>query len=253
AGPISGNEDDSNHLLGAFPCLFPYGYRGFEVDRPRKLSYAEHVRWALCYADRRFRLDIHFVFQAFGVLQKRQVCRSTCLQIKKADYHRYEQQIRKIDASTLIQSGKEEKDGKPVSNQAVRALKQHTSAIRSRVMATDESRRGIRSLIWGMTILKSPPSLWITINPSDIHDPIAQVFAGSDINLDNFENMSGPDATTRLCRIANDPYAASRFFHFIISLLLEELFGITKATRHSDVSRRQSVFGKVEGYIGTVE
>ncbi|KAF8124057.1 hypothetical protein EV363DRAFT_1119959, partial [Boletus edulis] len=250
---VPGDEDDPNHLLGCFPCLFPYGLGGFEVERRRKLSYAEHVRWALRYADRRFRLDIRFVFQVFGVLQKRQVCRSTCLQIKKPDYHRYEEQIRKIDARTLVQSGQEEKEGKPISSVAVRALKRHTSAVRSRVMATDESRRGVRSLIWGMTILKSPPSLWITINPSDIHDPIAQVLAGSEINLDRFDNTSGPDATTRLCRIANDPYAASRFFHFLINVLLEEVFGIQKATRHRDLSRRNSVFGKVEGYIGTVE
>ncbi|KAF8438103.1 hypothetical protein L210DRAFT_984820 [Boletus edulis BED1] len=146
-GLVQGDEDNPNHLLGAFPCLFPYGCGGFEVDRPKKLSYAEHVRWMLRYADRRFRLDIRFVFQVFGVLQKRQVCRSTCLQISKPDFNRYEEEIRKIDAQTLAQSGQEEKEGKPISSAAVRALKRHTSAVRSRVMATDESRRGEKHIM----------------------------------------------------------------------------------------------------------
>lgn len=104
-----------------------------------------------------------------------------------------------------------------------------------------------------MTILKSPPSLWITINPSDIHDPIAQVLAGAEIDLDTFDHSSGPDAVTRLTRVANDPYAAARFFHFMIGLLLREIFGISRVDTHSTFQRKPGVFGKVEAYVGTVE
>jgi hypothetical protein len=35
----------------------------------------------------------------------------------------------------------------------------------------------------------SEASLWITINPTDTHDPIAQVPAGQDINLDDLTIM----------------------------------------------------------------
>ena len=37
-----------------------------------------------------------------------------------------------------------------------------------------------------MCMMKGPPSLWITINPSDTRDPIAQVFAGEKIDMDDF-------------------------------------------------------------------
>ncbi|KAH9033810.1 hypothetical protein EDB85DRAFT_1816708, partial [Lactarius pseudohatsudake] len=72
-----------NHLLGSFPCLFPYGLGGFEVDRPRKVSYQAHARRVLRYADKRFRKDLHFIFQVFGVIQKRQVCAAATLQMSK--------------------------------------------------------------------------------------------------------------------------------------------------------------------------
>lgn len=104
-----------------------------------------------------------------------------------------------------------------------------------------------------MTILKSPPSLWITINPSDIHDPIAQVLTGAEINLNSFDRTSGPDASSRLSRIANDPYAAVRFFHFLISIILEEIFGLKHNDRRSSFNRKMGVFGQTEAYIGTVE
>jgi len=38
-----GSVDNPNHLLGSFPCLFPYGKGGFEVDRPHLVSYEAHT------------------------------------------------------------------------------------------------------------------------------------------------------------------------------------------------------------------
>ncbi|KAH8976856.1 hypothetical protein EDB86DRAFT_2768594, partial [Lactarius hatsudake] len=73
-----GSSENPNHLLGSFPCLFPYGLGGFEVDRPRKVSYQAHARWALRYTDKRFRKDLHFIFQVFGVLQKYPIVQVLC-------------------------------------------------------------------------------------------------------------------------------------------------------------------------------
>ena len=39
--------ENPNHLLGSFPCLFPYSYRGFEVDRLLVVSYEAHTQWCL--------------------------------------------------------------------------------------------------------------------------------------------------------------------------------------------------------------
>ena len=65
-----GSTENPNHLLGSFPCLFPYGLGGFEVDRPISISYDAHARWALRYEDKRFRKDYHFMFQVFGVYKR---------------------------------------------------------------------------------------------------------------------------------------------------------------------------------------
>jgi hypothetical protein len=231
--PFIGEHDNPNHLLGAFPCLFPYGMGGFEVERPHPLSYELHARWSMRYADRRFRMDIQFMFQVFGVLQKRQVCRSAVLQIKKQDFTSHQESFRHLQSTDLLKASNEEKRNIPVSNPIIRSLKHHLSAIRSKVKGTDESRTSIRSQIWGMSVMKGPPSLWITINPTDTHDPIAQVFTGAEIDLDNFNSNSPPDASERAVRIANDPYAAARFFHFTIKTILSELFGVTATHRRT--------------------
>jgi len=77
----------------------------------------------------------------------------------------------------------------------------------SRVLGSDQTRIRLRSQIWSTSIYLNPPSLWITINPCDLHDPIAQIFAGEEIDIDNFVATIGPSKTKRAENIANDPYA----------------------------------------------
>jgi len=52
--------------------------------------------------------------------------------------------------------------------------------------------------------------------------------AGVAIDLDKFCQTSGPDHRERATNIAGDPYAASKFFHFVIKAILVQLFGISK-------------------------
>ncbi|KAG2335735.1 hypothetical protein BDR05DRAFT_978910 [Suillus weaverae] len=250
----TGTTENPNHLLGAFPCLFPYGFGGFEIQHPRTISYEAQAKWTMQYSDRRFRKDFHFMFQVSRVIQKREVCRSAVLQVRKKAFHESESSFAHLTAEDLATAGREEASGKCPSHPIIRSLKKHLSAVRAKVTGTDESRINIRSYIWGMTIMKNPPSLWITINPTDTHDPIAQVFAGEDIDLDNFNCNLGPDSSHRTTIIANDPYAAANFFHFIIQAILEELMGISVSkSKNGHIMRHKGIFGTVEGYIGTVE
>lgn len=247
-----GGPGDANHLLGTFPTLFPYGLGGFEVDRPVPVPYEAHVRWTLRYEDRRFRRDPHFPFQVFGVCQKRQVCRASVLQMKRGCYMRHQNLLSTITAEDLTIASREETRGVPFSSPAVRTLRSQLSAVKTKVQGSDESRMSVRGKIWGTNLLHNPPSLWITINPADTQDPIAQVLAGAEIDLDNFCNAAGPDSVDRAVNMAADPYASAKFFHFMIETILEVLFGISKKSNGVFV-RREGIFGTVKSYVGTVE
>lgn len=255
--PVTGERNDGgpsnpNHLLAAFPTLFPYGTGGFETRREIDVPYEVHARWAMTYHDKRFRRDFHFPFQIFGVCQKRDICRSTVLMIKKSHFVKDMELISTISPSDLLKASIEEGRNVKFSNPAVRTLRKDLAAVRTRVRGSDEARTSVRSKIWGMNLACNPPSLWITINPSDTQDPIAQVLAGYDINLDDFCAVLGPNSAQRATNIAGDPFASAQFFHFIIKTVIEVLFGIRKTTT-GRLSRREGIFGYVKGYIGTVE
>ena len=245
-----GSPDNPNHLLASFPCLFPYGLGGFEVDRQSHVPYSVHARWSLRYDDKRFRKDHHFMFQIFGVLQKRKLCSAACLQITKRSFIQHENAIKSFTSADFELAANEERAHKPFSNPDMRTLRHTLSSIRAKVMGMDESRVRIHSLVWGMCVKKNPPSIWLTINPSDTQDPIAQVLCGENIDLDHFSAL---DHRPSAAAIASDPYGAATFFHLVIKAVLETLLGIEGKSNGRSIKREKGILGTVEAYIGTIE
>ncbi|KAF8263081.1 hypothetical protein EI94DRAFT_1807788 [Lactarius quietus] len=245
-----GTPKDPNHLLGTFPCLFPYGLGGFEVDRPRPVSYDSHCHWALRYSDKHFRQDHFFMFQVFSVLQKRQICAAAALQISRQSFLRYERHIQSLNPSDFEIAAAEEKACKSLSNKTIRSFRHSLSVVRAKAMGTDESRIKIRSQIWGMCMMKNPPSIWLTINPADTQDPIAQVLCGQDIDLDHFTKSDDRPCDVA---IASDPYASACFFHLMVNAILESLLGIKGSKHGNPIQREKGILGTIKVYIGTVE
>ena len=235
----------------AYPCLFPYGVGGIEAPQPVEVDFPSHVRWALQYSDRRFQKHETFPFVVFGILQHRQVLRSVKMQMRCKTFDRDARVLSTITADKLVKAQEEEEHKKPISDPAVRLLRQHIHSTTAQVMGSDQSRYKLRSQIWSTTMKKGPPSIWITINPSDLNDPIAQVFAGADIDMDAFASHCGPDKRQRAKNVASDPYASAKFFHFMIRTILETLFQI-KITKQR-VMTGKGLLGRISAYFGTVE
>jgi hypothetical protein len=193
-----------------------------------------------------------FLFQVFGVLQKHQVCKFAEIQVLRRDFAWNKKVLKSLKPADLEKAANEERRKVPFANPAVRTLWQIVSATRRCVMGMDESRLSLRSKIWGMTIRQNPPNLWITLNFSDTHDPIVHVLSGEQINMGGFNKTAGLESTRGAANAVEDPYAAVKFFHLSVKLILEELFGIT-VNKFKNIKRETRIFGRVGGYIGTVE
>jgi len=172
--------------------------------------------------------------------------------MKRPQFTQQKNLISTLKPQDLIKASQEETRKVRFSNPAVQALRDHLCATRTRVKGTDESRHHVRSKIWGTNLICNPPSLWITINPPDSQDPIAQVFAGAEIDLDKFCNMDGPTSTQRATNTAEDPFSSTKYFHFVVKCILEILFGIGNKS-NGRIDRKEGIFGKVQSYVGTVE
>ncbi|KAK6966652.1 hypothetical protein R3P38DRAFT_3612877, partial [Favolaschia claudopus] len=149
------------------------------------------------------------------------------------------------------QACREEEQGLPISDPTVKLLRQHVHSTAGRVKGSNQSRTSLRGQLWSTPVYLRPWNLWITIDPVDIHDPIAQIFAGEDIDLDKFMAVLGPDGEKRAQNIAADPYAAAKFFHFTIRTILEVLFGIEVTP--FQVQSSMGILCEVAAYFGFVE
>ena len=247
----TGAVERPNFFERAFPCLFPWGFGGIERDKEVSVEFSDHVKWCLQYRDRRFRTHETFPFVTFGILQRRQALGAAHVEMKRKKFEEDARLMSTITAAKLEEARIQEEKHQPIADPAVRLLRSHVHAAAGKVQGTDQSRYHLRSQIWSTSISHGPPSLWLTINPSDLHDPIAQVFAGEEIDLDDFVSTLKPDSSRRARNISNDPYAAAKFFHFMINAILQALFRI-KVTK-SKITAGMGVLGRVSAYFGTVE
>ncbi|KIL66497.1 hypothetical protein M378DRAFT_57908, partial [Amanita muscaria Koide BX008] len=245
------SEGASNYCAGAFPNLFPYGVGG--IDSHPSLGFTEHVRYCLLYHDRRFRQHHSFPFVMFGIFQKRQALASARIQIRRRDFERVSTDILKVTADDLKAAAIEKEQRMPIKNENVKKLLNCVKLTSGRIIGTDQSRAALRSKIWSTALIMGPPSIWMTINLADIHDPIAQLFCGEEIDLDHFNDLHGrcSNNIVRAQNIAQDPYAAAKYFHVMISIIVEALFGI-RATGKMTYSK-QGLLGRVSAYTGAVE
>jgi hypothetical protein len=240
-----------NYFVKAFPVLFPYGRGGLEADRETLLSLADHTRWAMLYHDRRFRINATFAFVSFSIQQRRQALNSARIQIRQRNFNKDAALIGSVTVEKLQEAASKEGTNESVDDPAIKALRKHIHATGGRVMGSDQARYKFRSQIWSTSLVHGPPTLWITINPNDVHDPVAQIFSGVDIDMDAFVNTQGPDGVQRGENIAKDPYAAAKFFHFTIDSIIDCLYGVKSTT--GMVKQEMGVLGKLAAYFGTVE
>jgi hypothetical protein len=249
--PSDSDSEQPNFSARAFPILFPYGVGGLEEPRPVPIEFKAHVRWTLRYHDQRFRRHETYPFVVFGITQRRDALQSARIQMRRKDFERDMRMMCSITKERWEVAIAQEKRKEPITDPAICAVRTHVHASAARVPGSNSHRVRLRSKIWSTAVWLGPPSLWITINPTDLHDPIVQIFAGEEIDLDNFVSAVGPSAERRAQNVAKDPYAASKFHHFIVAVILETLFG-ARRTKYKFTTTK-GIFGYLSAYFGMDE
>lgn len=230
-------------LAGLYPTLFCYG-RGVPEgkSRPVQINLQEHVRYLLSYNDRRFEMSHSFIFVVFNVLQRRDACFHAQLIATKPYFQASVHQIQSL-SSKDIELALESNSSKRVpiqTNDALKKLLQHINTIGGRVMGSTYSRTTLRTKIHALIYNQGLPSLFVTLNPADVHSPVALYFAGVKLDLDNIQNEQLMDSYRRAEIIASHPVATAKFFHVLISNILNTMV-------------IGGVLGPIKAYFGTVE
>jgi hypothetical protein len=127
-----------------------------------------------------------------------------------------------------------------IANPRINMLMKQIRAVGGSVMGSAYSRSALRAQIHGLIFNQGLPSIFMTINPADIHSRIALYFAGIDLDLDRILPETIPSTYERAQIIAAHPVATARFFNVLISSILKCIV-------------EKGVLGPIKAYFGTVE
>ncbi|KAF8603659.1 hypothetical protein BDV93DRAFT_442049 [Ceratobasidium sp. AG-I] len=244
-------HEDENPSAWTFPSLFPYGVGGLEAKRAVPVSFMEHTRVCLQHYDRRFRRDHMFPYWSMSIQQKRQALNAARLTMGRKDFDRTSAILTQLTEADLTKATQEEETGRSFSDARIVLLRKTVQVTMQKVMGSNASRALNRSKMWSTSLYLNPVNLWMTLNLVDRHDPICQIFAGENIDMDNLQGMLGLSAQDRARNVAEDPFAAAQFFFFLANTILETLFGFTPHARTGD--GRMGALGLGNAYYGMVE
>src|ERR1700761_9085778 len=246
-----------------WPTLFPYGvgmmeYHELSLDQEsvsfRKVDTKVHVtRLLRSGSDRRFRTHLSFIFVMGNLMQRRQAAFNAKLAVKRAWFPQVNELYQQIDEATITSYQERLKSNlfaKPVTSgeKAASKLMQYVSYVAQDVPGSTGEIQKMRQEIYSIINQEGLPHVFLTLNPTDTNNPIAQFLAGRDIDLDAFfhDLEAGKENFVRASTISHDPIAGAEFFNVSVRNLIDVLLGVT---REDGVG----VFGKVTTYYGVVE
>lgn len=157
-------------------------------------------------------------------------------QVSRHTFRKYQSLFKQISVQDLLNAAECDRKGLPVRDPKIKK----------------ENKQRLRSRIFGMTAMKGPPSLWITVNFADTKDPLVQVFAGADVDMDDLGKSSELQAEDMSKNATENPVAATKAFFFMMKLFFEVLLGI-KVNSLGHLKREMGIFGITESYIGSIE
>lgn len=230
-------------FLGLFPTLFPYGYGApDDPSKPIAVSLNQHIRYLLAYEDRRFEKHHSFMFVVFNMIQRRQACWNASLMASRPYFQETATELQSLTTkeieTALINANKQTFSS--VTNPRINMLMKRIRTVGGSVMGSAHSRTALRSQIHALIFNQGLPSIFMTINPADIHSRIALYFAGIDLDLDKILPEKIPSTFERAQIIAAHPVATARFFNVLISSILTCMI-------------EKGLLGPIKAYFGTVE
>ncbi|KAJ5364729.1 uncharacterized protein N7496_010442 [Penicillium cataractarum] len=102
--------------------------------------------------------------------------------------------------------------GQKIKDPIIRRLLRNIVAIGMQVPGSFAQKLRLRSEIRGQIIRYGMPAFWITINPSDLRNPLVLILAGIEYSRDNLATVN---AAIREATTTSNPTAIAEFFHHI--------------------------------------
>ncbi|RHZ84358.1 hypothetical protein Glove_83g14 [Diversispora epigaea] len=112
-------------------------------------------------------------------------------------------------------------------------------------MGSPYSQNFLRNEIRAVIVRDGSPSLFVTINPADLHSSIVMMYAGKEIDVNTLLPEDFLTVTER-ARLAHlDPTAVAKYFNIVIGKIIKFILGYKKPGG--------GVLGEIKNYYAVTE
>ncbi|CAD7067792.1 unnamed protein product [Tilletia caries] len=226
-------EDYNNPDLfpGMFPTLFPWGTGGFEQkSRRTALSFGHQAKYLLDLSEPLFRRHWSYIFVVANIKQRRAIHLGSRLMCKSQDFARFSSLLQNLNPDVVQRVAEHVAKGGSLATLSgdevqIFSLLKKCELVSANVPGSKavmtRARADIRAYIGRYGIFQ----LFLTLNPGPSHSPVFQIFFGDRSVTLNCQAPTLPTSKVRASRVADDPVAASDYFHFHINAVFQYLLG----------------------------
>ncbi|KAJ6562862.1 hypothetical protein DFH09DRAFT_920516, partial [Mycena vulgaris] len=214
---------DNPYLMSlAFPEEDPWGIGGIlHPFRKVKITAEEQVSHLLTVHGGRFQRHSEFAFFYYNVLRKQVVSANMRYKSPKNNYRDLIDKMLNVDLEKLA-SLREKCKLNPLyspvdeTEKSIITLMNSVGLVARHIPGSAGHKIKLRNEIRGVINYRGAPALFITLNPSDVDNPIVRLLSGEDINLEDIARGEDMDSWKRKIFAAENPAACAIFFDLMI-------------------------------------
>jgi len=238
-------------LTWLFPHLDPWGIGGFyHPNRKIPITMEDQLSHLLRSYDKRFQQDPEFAFVFFNVVRKALVSRTMRFSVPLDMHRNLVSSLLNIRPEVLEKLNiacRKDPFYKPVHEEEREAFKLLASlGMTARYVPGSNSYKvAMRNEIRALIISMGAPTLFVTLNPSDVDNPIVRLLTGENIDLEDVYRGEDMNEWRRKVLAARNPAACAQFFDLMVNKFIRIVLRYDRA--------EPGAFGRCIGYYGTVE
>src|SRR6267378_1932906 len=182
------------------------------------------------------------MYLLYDVIQLRRSSLANSILIKRQHWRSTIKDISLLTVDQLLNAAKALAAGGKIEDPRVKRLQKNLISIAKHVPGSFAQKLVMRSNIRGIIVRYGMPGFWITINPSDLRNPLVVILAGVEYSGDIF---AAANAAIRHAAATSNPVAVAEFFHHVCKAVLEGLL--------ATASEQMGILGDVSNHFGVVE
>jgi hypothetical protein len=182
------------------------------------------------------------MYLLYDVLQLRSSSLGNALFVKRRNWRSAEDDVASLTIDQLEGAAKAVADGAVIDDPIIQRLQRNIVTIGMQVPQSFSQKLKRRSEIKGLIVRDGMPAFWITINPSDLRNPVVLLLAGVEYSGDAFP---AANAAIRHATATSNPVAVAQLFHHTCNAIFDGLLGSN--------TDRVGILGHVANHFGVVE